>query len=245
MMRTGFLITEDRQKIAYNHYKNGNKKVVIIIHGFYNSKDSALLRNLSEELFKDYDVFIFDLRGHGQSTGAFTWTSRERSDLEAVLDYLKGKYSKMAIIAFSLGGSISINTLSRAEKQVDSLICISVPSDCSRIDYKWWRLDLENDIYYTLLTKEGRKGKGTRIGPFWLPKESPIDNMEKITAPTLFIHGDRDWVVDKRHSEALHKRTNTRKRLVIIENGPHAEYLIRKHPLKIFEEIKNWLKATI
>lgn len=186
-MHSGFLLTKDKHKIAYNHYRNGNTKVVIIIHGFYNSKDSTLLQNLGGELFKDYDVFIFDFRGHGQSSGVFTWTSTEKSDLEAVLDYLKDQYLEKAIIAFSLGGSISINTLSHSEKQVNSFICVSAPSDCSMIDYKWWQLDLGNDIFYTLLTKEGRRGKGVRIGPFWLPKEKPIDNMGKIMVPTLFI----------------------------------------------------------
>jgi len=245
MTAVTYLQTKDNQKIAFTHYKKGNDKVVIIVHGFYNSKDSVLLQNLRRELLKRYDIFMFDLRGHGQSSGQFTWTSTERSDLEAVLDCLREKYSKTAIIAFSIGGSIAINTLAASESLIDSFICISAPSDCSRIDYIWWQLDFENDVYYTLLTKEGRKGKGARMGPFWLPKEKPINNIGKIKTPILFLHGDRDWIVGKWHSEALYNKAVCEKKLAIIENGPHAEYLLRKYPDKIYNEIASWFEKIL
>ncbi len=40
------LETEDRQKIAYDHYENGNDTVIVIAHGFYNNKDTFLFKKI-------------------------------------------------------------------------------------------------------------------------------------------------------------------------------------------------------
>jgi len=244
MIDSGFLNTDDKKKIAYNWYKNDKPKAVVIVHGFFNSKDSVLLKGLAEYLSKKQDVFIFDLRGHGGSEGCFTWTSEEWRELNAVLDFLKDKYDSVNVIGFSMGGSICINVLSGNKYKIDSFICISAPSDCSRIDYKWWQLDIENDIGYLLFTREGMQGKGIRPGPFWLAKEKPVDNAGKLKMPVLYIHGDKDWVVGKWHSEALFKKTNTDKKILIIKNGPHAEYLMRKHQGELLPAIDEWLDAA-
>jgi pimeloyl-ACP methyl ester carboxylesterase len=240
----GTLITIDGEKISYNFYKNKHRQLVIIAPGFYNSKDSVLIEKLAEILKDEYDVFTFDFRGHGRSSGVFTWTSKEKNDLSAVLDYLEGKYDKVAMIAFSLAAVVSMNVLSK-RGGVDSFVCVSALSDLCKIDYNFWRLDWENDIFYTLLSKEGRKGKGIRIGPFWLKKEKPLNNVDKIGAAILYIHGDKDWVVKSWHSRLLYEKTNSPKRLVIIKDGPHAEYLLRKFHDEFVAEIKNWLKETL
>ena len=241
----GFLKSENKLYIAYRHYRNNNQRVVVIAPGFFNSKDSELLGLLGDKLSKENDVFMFDFRGHGKSSGLFTWTSNEANDLKAVLGFLKGKYEKTAVIGFSLGGSTSINVLSENKYKVDSFIGVSVPSDFEKIDYKWWQLDWKNDIVYSMLTKGGRQGKGVKVGAWWLPKQKPIDNVSKLNMPILYVHGEKDWVVEMRHSENLYEKTNTKKDLIIIENGPHAEYLLRKHNNIFYEAINSWLDETL
>jgi pimeloyl-ACP methyl ester carboxylesterase len=241
---TGTLLTTDKEKIAYCHYKKNHSRVVIIAHGFYSSKDIVLIKKLAKSLLDKYDVFAFDFRGHGKSTGLFTWTSKEGADLETVLGYLKDKYEKIGLISFSLGAAISINTVSKTGC-VDCLICVSIPSEFGKIDYKFWQLDWENDIVYNLFDREGRIGKGIRPGPFWLKKKKPAESIEKIEIPVLYIHGDKDWVIRPWHSKALYEKTASKKRLVIVKDGPHAEFLLRKFPDRIIGLIKSWLKDTL
>jgi uncharacterized protein len=239
-VKEGFVVTKDRKRISYRHLCGNNDKLVVIVHGFFNSKDSELLGWLAEHLFESYDVVSFDLRGHGKSDGFFSWSAYEGNDLEAVLEEFYGKYGKICILGFSLGGSISINLISKNIHKVDAFICVSAPSDFDKIDFRWWSLDPENDIYYSLLTSAGRKGKGVRPGPWWKKKEKPIMNVSKINIPTLFVHGEKDWVVDKRHSLELYEKAVNDKEIFMIPGGPHAEYLLRKNRIDFCGKVDKW-----
>ncbi len=239
---TGQLLTKDKNKIAYKHYSSGHSTVIIIAHGFFNSKDSRLLLELKDYLTGAYDVVMFDFRGHGESSGLFSWTSKEHFDLESVLDYVKPQYKNIGLIGFSLGAVISINVLSRTDK-VKSFIAVSAPSEFKKINFQFWKLDFENDILNNI--GEGRIGKGVRPGPFWLNKPKPIALINKIKIPILYVHGDKDWVVRYKHSQELHAKTGPGKAISIIAGGPHAEYLIRKNRLQTFVLIKEWFANTL
>jgi len=46
----GILITQDKQNISYGHVTNNHDRVIIIAHGFYNSKDAVLFQELKNRL---------------------------------------------------------------------------------------------------------------------------------------------------------------------------------------------------
>jgi len=240
---TNTLITPDKQKIAYTHYGSGHARVIVIAPGFYNSKDSLLIKKLKDYLIDAYDVIIFDFRGHGKSSGLFTWTSKENQDLEAVLDYISKKYRKIGIIGFSFGAAVTIQVLAQRREAAASFIAISAPYDCGKIEYHFWHLDLENDIFYNL--GQGRIGKGVRPGAFWLAKKRPIDLVDKLSCPVLYIHGEKDWVTGYGHSQKLFEKTQSKRKIVIIKNGLHAEYLLRKEPQETVGLIRDWFAQTL
>ena len=239
----GILIAADGQQIHYDHYKNGHNQVVIIAHGFFNSKDALLLKDLAQSLGDQYDVIVFDFRGHGQSRGLFYWTTKEQLDLEAVLKFAHQQYPKVGVIGFSLGAAISLVVDAKTDL-IDSLVSVSAPTEFEKIEYHFWKLDIENDIVYSLI-KEGKIGKGVRPGPFWLKKDKPINLVSQIKTPVFYIHGDMDWLIKPEHSQALYEKTTSRKRIAIIKNGPHAEYLMRKNKDETVSLIKEWFKETL
>jgi pimeloyl-ACP methyl ester carboxylesterase len=238
-----FLATVDNQRIAYDLYQAGHRKLVVIAPGFYNSKDAVLIQRLKDLLMDCYDVLIFDFRGHGKSSGLFTWTSREGKDLESVLAYAAQRYATIGLIGFSYGAAVSMQHLA-VHRDIATFIAISAPFDSMRIDYHFWDLDLENDILYNL--GEGGRNKGVRPGPFWLKKVRPLDIVSEIACPVLYIHGQKDWVTGYYHSERLFEKTKTKKKCVIIKNGPHAEYLLREQTQQeTITLIKGWLEETL
>ncbi len=236
------LRTSDDHLVHYDLYIQGHNKLVIIAPGFFNSKDALLLKELGQALADQYDVLIMDFRGHGKSGGLFYWTSKEYLDLQTVLDYAKTRYQKISVIGFSLGAATSIITASQSDL-IDNLISVSAPTEFEKIEYRFWELDIENDIFYNLVG-EGRVGKGFRPGPFWLKKDKPIHRVEHVKCPVFYIHGECDWLIKPWHSEELYKKTPATKRLAIIKNGPHAEYLIRKNKEQTITLIRNWLNET-
>ncbi|MFH1876196.1 MAG: alpha/beta hydrolase [Candidatus Omnitrophota bacterium] len=238
------LIAQDGQKISYEHTVNNHDRVVIIVHGFYNSKDAVLLQELKNNLLDVYDILMFDFRGHGKSSGLFSWTSNEGKDLKIVLDYREGKYKKTGMIAFSLGASVAINVLAQGSR-VDSLMCVSAASDPDKIDYNFWNLDVKGDLAYTLFTLDGLKGRGFRPGAFWRKKQKPTDNIDKVHIPVCYIHGEKDWVVKPWHSQVLYEKTQSVKKLIFIKNGSHAEYLIKDSKEEFIREVREWLEATL
>lgn len=235
--------SQDGQKVYLDHYRHHHKKLVIIAHGFFNSKSSVLLQQLANDLLDSYDVAVLDFRGHGQSPGLFYWTTKEYLDLEAVIDLMAPQYEAIGLIGFSLGAATSIITASRSEK-IKSLIAISPPTEFEKIEYHFWELDPDQDIFYNLVG-EGRYGKGVRPGPFWLKKDKPIVCVEKVKAPILFIHGTKDWLIKPNHSLELFKAAKEKKQLVMVEGGPHAEYLLLTKKAETLEPIRKWLKETL
>lgn len=239
---SGFVTTSDKERISYSHYKAGHREAVVIAPGFFVSKESVLLNSLKDSLIKDFDVIMFDFRGHGKSSGLFSWTSKEANDLEAILDNAAKQYPKVGLIGFSLGAVTSINVVSKTNK-VSSLVAVSAPASFEKIDFRLWELDPDNDIVYNL--GEGGKGKGVRPGAFWLDKTRPIDVIGRIKVPVLFVTGDKDWVVSHKHSQEMFERAKCRKDLKIIKGGPHAEYLMRRHSKELMGSIIKWLDATL
>lgn len=164
------LNTEDGHLVSCAQYSNGHPDVIVVAHGFMCSKDAKLIKRLAEELLDQYDVVTFDLRGHGKSSGLFTWTVKEHYDLGVVLKYARQHYQQVGLIGFSLGAAISLMAV-RQYGLTDSLICVSLPAAFWKIDFHFWQLDIDTDIKCSLFGS-GKKGKGVRPGPFWLKKSS-------------------------------------------------------------------------
>jgi pimeloyl-ACP methyl ester carboxylesterase len=239
----GVLKTIDDADIYFDHLVNDHPHVIIVAHGFFNSRRGRLIQSLGKELLAHHDVILMDFRGHGESSGIFTWTAKEFIDLETVLAFARPRYKKIGVLGFSLGAATSLITASRTHL-IDSLISVSAPTQLSKIEYHFWRLNPENDIIYNLL-REGRIGKGVRPGPFWLKKDKPIDIVGKIKIPVCFIHGTKDWIIRSWHSEELYQKAISHKALKIISNGPHAEYLVRKNKEEFVKNTRDWFKETM
>jgi pimeloyl-ACP methyl ester carboxylesterase len=224
-----YVMTDDGKRIAFFHIKGGFSKVVIIAHGFYTNKDTVLFRRMADAFSKEYDVIVFDFRGHGKSSDVFTWTALEQKDLRAIISYAKeNKYEKIGVIGFSLGAAIALIEAS-CQKSIDSVIAVSSPADLGSINYHFW----EKDMWADLMLNFGIKGqgKGVRPGSPSLQKIRPIDIVDKISpTPVLFIHGKKDWLVKLSHSQLLFEKAKDPKLLTIMEDGGHAERMFDAFP---------------
>lgn len=136
------ITTPDGGALALDWLKNQSNKldnapIALFIHGYVGNSQADYIKLLLPEVRNQFRVVSLNYRGRGgvnlQSAQMFNLT--ESNDLKIILDHIKIKFSKSKIfaIAFSLGGSICIQYLARAEEEnyvpaIDSLITISSPT---------------------------------------------------------------------------------------------------------------------
>jgi pimeloyl-ACP methyl ester carboxylesterase len=233
----------DGCRVPCLHYAGGGERAVVVAHGICCSKDAVLMRRFPAFLGDRCDVVMFDFRGHGESRCRYTWFEREHLDLERVLDFATGRYGRVGLIGISLGAAVGIEVLAK-RRDVRSFVAMSAPYDPRRIDFRFWKLDVRGDIVSNL--GEGRIGRGLRAAPFRLPRKRAIDAVGDVACPVLYIHGKKDWVTGYNHSEKLLRKTRSPARLVLVEEGAHAEHLLRRETrVEVESLVREWFADTL
>lgn len=234
-----YLKTSDGIKIALNHYKTGHDEVLIIAHGWFMTKDSKFFFDMSSVLSKNFDVITMDFRGHGKSSGFYTFTSKEPNDLRIVVDYAKKHYKKVYLLGFSLGGALVL-IHSAKEKNVDKVIAVSAPHSFNKIENDMWR----KEAWMAYFKKfELKRFFSVRPSPIIQQKIKPIDIVDKVEVPTLFIAGDTDPIVHAWHTKSLFDKATCEKQFELFKNCWHAEDLFLQEREKFINICSNWLCA--
>lgn len=234
---SGFLDTSDDNKIAFNHYKSGFKEVLIIAHGWFMTKDSEAFSKMSEEFSKKFDVICFDFRGHGKSSGVYTFGAKETKDLSSVVEYAKEMYQKIYLIGFSLGSLISINYCAK-HKNIDKLIVVSAPVLFEKIENNVFS---PNAFIPTLKKFELTRWLSIRFVSPFLKKPKPIKLIKNVDIPIYLIAGEKDPVIKSWHNEKLFKVAKNPKKQIIIKQGRHAEDLFLEQKEIFVDECLKWL----
>ena len=70
------LTSADGVLVSVEHYHApGREAAVIICPGFFQSKETGTFQRLSLALAAHWDVLAMDFRGHGRSTGLYTFSA--------------------------------------------------------------------------------------------------------------------------------------------------------------------------
>ncbi|MBE7705548.1 MAG: alpha/beta hydrolase [Cyanobacteria bacterium SIG29] len=231
------LKTKDKVTIAVNHYKNGFDSVVILAPGWFMTKDSKSFVEMSEVFSKTSDVLAMDFRGHGKSEGFYTFTSKEINDISTVIEFAKENYKQIYLIGFSLGGALVLIAGSEYD-YINKIIAVSAPSCFEKIENNIWR----KEAWLPTLQKcELKRWFSIRPSLLICKKIKPIDIVEKIKCPTLFLAGEKDPTVHNWHSEELFKKAICKKNYELFPNCFHAEDLFIQDREKFVQLCTNWL----
>lgn len=234
------LITEDNIKIAGNYYSQNLKSIVIIAPGWCMTKDSKVFKNISEEFAKNYDVICIDFRGHGKSSGTFTFTAKEELDLASAVNFAKIKNFKyIYLVGFSLGSATALIYAS-LNKNINGIIAISAPTEFIKIENKMWKKEA-----WLETIKKFELSRFLSIRPCIIPQKKikPIDIIDKIKIPTLFIAGEKDPTVCAWHTETLYSKAICDKKYKLYPNGYHAEDIFLYHKEDFLKTCNDWLNS--
>lgn len=236
-MKELFLKTPDNLKIAINHHKTGHKNVIIMAHGWFMTKDSKAFAHMAEVFSEENDVVALDFRGHGKSSGFYTFTAKESVDLKIVVDWAKKQYEKIYLMGFSLGAALVL-IHGASEKNVDKIIAISAPCDFDKIENHVWR----KEAWLPTLQKfELKRWLSVRPSIIVRKKIKPIEIVDKIEVPTIFVAGEFDPTVHSWHTKELFEKAVCPKQFELFEDCYHAEDLFLQERDKFVRLCKEFL----
>ncbi|MCD7879015.1 MAG: alpha/beta hydrolase [Candidatus Gastranaerophilales bacterium] len=231
------LKTQDGITIAINQYKSGFNSVIIIAPGWFMTKDSKVFKEISEIFAQNFDVITMDFRGHGRSSGVYTFTQKETFDIQIVIDYAKAQYKKIYLAGFSLGAAIILNAAANNENKTEKIIAVSAPTCFNKIENKFWK----KEAWLPTLKKfEPQRWLSIRPSLPFSAKTKTIDIIDSIHVPTLFIAGSKDPIVYPWHTEALFNKAACTKEYKVFENCAHAEDIFLQNKTEFIQTCLNW-----
>lgn len=210
-------------------------KAVLFIHGLSAKEEdnSYFLKRM--EKYANIDMYSFVLPGHENDKVTKVkyndWIMKSEEELKNILK----KYSKVTIVAHSMGTIIAVNLASRY-KQVEKLVLIAPAFIFG--SFKQNKKDLER-----LIKKEYDENLGTgfegALSKFReVPKSVMLEyvimaknnykNISKITCPTLILHGTEDNVIPLKSSQFVYDNLNCRKELVLVKDVRHQVFKSNK-----------------
>ena len=154
LLRRRYLVSFSRERLELadgdfvdlDWATSGRDKLAIISHGLEGSSRDDCVRGMATRLQrKKWDVLAWNFRGCGLEPNRLvrSYHSGETGDLAAVIALAAARYSRIALIGFSLGGNVTLKYLGEGgyHPAVVAGIAISVPIDlmacANAIDHRW------------------------------------------------------------------------------------------------------------
>lgn len=195
-------------------------KTLVLMHGFEMDKSQILPQTIN--LAKKYNLFYFDFRGMGESSGKSAQGLREYLDAQAALEYLrknKPEQSKeIALYGISLGASVAAY-IAATDKKIKAVILEACFYSYKRVVRKWaWNhhtLPYYPIVYIFLRFKRLKFRTG-------LEDLSPKTSAPLIDCPVLQIHGKNDHLVSYKRALRVFDNVKSAKELWLVEGAGHT-----------------------
>ncbi|MBB2483162.1 alpha/beta hydrolase [Bacillus sp. APMAM] len=199
------------------------KKYMIFSHGVTENKTNSI-KYMNIFLKRGFNAIIYDHRRHGESEGKTTsYGYYEKYDLKAVVDYListEGEDVFFGIHGESMGAATALLYAGSLEDRADFYIV-----DCPFSDFR-------EQLAYLFSKEMKLPGKWflpladffVRIrGGYSLKTISPIQVIDNIKKPVLFIHSQKDDYILPEMTKTLYNRKKDQKMLFMATIGGHAQ----------------------
>lgn len=124
-------------------------------------------------------------------------------------------------------------------KNVDKIIAISAPCSFEKIENHVWK----KEAWVPTLQKfELKRWISVRPSPVIKEKIKPINIIDKIDVPVLFIAGEKDPTVHSWHTKDLYEKAVCEKHFQLFENCYHAEDIFLQSKNLFLSLCNTWLK---
>lgn len=217
----------DQRILGHLHLNKKSKILIILCHGYGDTKDEPVLKRIAELLSKKHTVY------------RFTFTDRtdpdlktERDNIETITRYFGKDYKNIVLLGASLGGLstlLSVNSI----KGIKKLILINpFAYFFKRVAPKFRRIINSMFILYPFV-KKFRANINYYFKNF---------NPRSITIPVLLIVAENDKVVNSIHGKTLYKDIGSKDKQIFLDNDFDHGMNRPEYQEKAVNIINNWLK---
>lgn len=255
-MKKIFIKNRDDKKIAVIVEENPKQKgLVFVMHGLGGFKEQKQIQTFARVFWeKGFSTIRFDARNTiGESEGSIedATISSYYQDLEDVVNWAKTQkfyQQPFYLIGHSLGGICTALYAQKHSKNVMALAPIStvVSGKLSFRDYDKKELKKWERTGWLVQESNSKPGVIKRIS--WNHmldrlKYNLLENVQKLTMPTLLIIGNKDKEVSQKAQKILFSKLPGQKELHIIKDAEHT-FRSPKHLTEIKKIIKKWIDGV-
>ena len=187
---------------AWDINPNCSNKYVIICQGISSEKSNILLQKAYLDFYNNgWGVLVFDYRGRGKSSGAFSRYGAQR-DIESAYEYLKQKgihTDHIGIIGHSMGTGVAADFA--ANNNIAFLILLNPFSLAA---------DMAKNIAQKVKMPFVIKQVLTKLPCSMFPLKNKFDNIKalsNINKPVLILHNKKDGTIPVELARKLYKNT--------------------------------------
>lgn len=195
-------IPVDGAELSGLHFQQANPRgLVFFLHGNGGNLESWTT-NVDYYRRVNYDLFIFDYRGYGKSTGRIQSEKQLHDDVRIAWDTIAPRYDEKPIVIYgrSLGAALAASLATDVSAEL--LVLVSPFTSIVAMARQQYPYIPEWLVRYPLRT----------------------DNLVgSIKMPIVFVHGDADKLIPLDHSHRLIDLATARTRLLVIEGAGHND----------------------
>lgn len=245
------------------------KPIIIVLTGSGGNKYGSISRQTTLALHeKNYNVFLFDTRGQGESIGVKTYGVGEAGDVVRAVDHLALAFpgKKIGAVGFSLGAA----SVLRAAGMDERLAAVAAYASYSDLDAGLIRSEAEMQTKAALrriLPGKHRKygdaaarAAGRVISPTlarlsikaWSLTFGQVPSPKEAVArfgsrPLLLIHNDGDPEIPVRHLDALYAaaRTPKKRKLTIQYQGHEPPFSDPRFARPLKQALQGFFDASL
>lgn len=242
---------------------------LLLVHGL--AEHSGRYEHVGEHFAKaGIETFAFDMRGFGGSGGTRAWVDRWsqlHDDLEERITALRAAAPERPLVLYghSLGGLVALGYVLDGRSRPDLLV-LSAPAISAAIP-AWQRalvgvlgritprMVIANRLEDSVLSRDPSVGVAYRADPLnfhgstarfgvlaFAEQRRVSAALDRLTIPTLVIHGGDDQLVPTATSQVLESRPGVTRR--VFEGLRHETHNEPEHDL-VLDAVVAWIRATV
>lgn len=239
------ITTEDNMRLSGLLFKRNNAKAnLVLCHGYKGSKEFMYAYI---DLFKDFNILLFDFRAHGKSAGYITSLGcHEYKDVIAASNFLR-KHSRassipLILLGISMGGASCLKAMEMKADVADCMIIDSTFADLEKMFLRGYYLKVRLPYYpfFPVI-----RGIFHYLGNCDIKKMSTTECVKSIKHPILFIHSCNDSFITPENSVQLYAHAQHNKTRLWIGPKCRHGWLHTYHPKLYKHKVDKFLGKTI